>query len=86
MWDHIQMTHPSSLNGNVTDEFSWEVISTFKDPMTRQITEAVVIQTALGKGTLLKGRESEIPIVSLNRKNEYFLQRKRFMTSDNIAD
>ena len=86
MWDHIQMTHPSSLNGNAKDDFSWEVLSSFKDHMTRQITEAVLIQTALGKGTLLKGRESKIPILSLNRKNEYFLQRKRFLTSDNITD
>ena len=56
MWDHIQMAHPWSLNGNAKDDFSFEVIKSFKDPMSRQITEAATIQMALGRGTLPKGR------------------------------
>ena len=86
MWDHIKMAHASSLNFNAKDDFSFEVVSSFKDPMSRQITEATMIQMALGRGTLPKGRESKIPVISLNRKNESFLQIKHFMTSDNIAD
>ena len=78
MWDHLKSTHGSLTNKNPHEDFSFDVISSHKDPMTRQIMEAVRIQKALGNGTHVGHKGSKHSIISLNRKNEYFMQRKRF--------
>ena len=78
MWDHIKSSHCSHTNPNPQEDFSFNVISTHKDPMTRQIMEAVRIQMALCNGTHIDQKGSELSIISLNRKNEFFTQRKRF--------
>ena len=75
MWDHLRMAHGPNPSINPQNDFSFSVISSFKDPMTRQITEAVQIQMALGSGTYQGGKNSKLPVISLNRKTEYFSQR-----------
>ena len=47
--------------------------------MTRQITEATRIPMALESGITQDHKGSKKSIVSLNRKNKFFAQRKRFV-------
>ena len=61
-----------------TDDFQFEIINTFTDPMTRQIEEAVRIQRALDTGVHIDKNGKSHRIQSLNRRNEHFTARKRF--------
>ena len=76
MWDHHVSQHGPHIPIDPQD-YSFKVLSTFKDPMTRQIQEASRIQLALEGGLHIDSKGSKIPVVSLNRKNEYFQHRKR---------
>lgn len=78
MWDHFQASHGPHHSINPQEDFTFNIINLFKDPMTRQILEAIRIQLALGNGTHQDKKGFKHPIVSLNRKNEFFAQRKRF--------
>ena len=67
--DHVEEHHPQ-----VKDEFNpltdikWSVRSTHRDPLTRQTTEAVLIQEATETGTLTKGGGKVVHVTSMNRK------------------
>ena len=78
MWNHIKSSHGSHTNPNPQEDFSFDIISSHKDSMTSQIMEAVRIQLALSNGTHIDHKGSKLSIISLNRKNEFFTQRKRF--------
>ena len=74
MWDHHINKHPDDQIDPESD-YSWRLLDRMKDPMTRQIREAVSIEDALPKGihhTHLGQRR----IVSLNRKEEHFQARR----------
>ena len=58
-------------------DFTFKVLSKHRDPMNRQITEAVRIKKALENGTLLKHKGRVINVNSLNKKMEYFAPRER---------
>ena len=76
MWDHHVAQHGAHIPPDPKN-FSFKVLETFKDPMTRQIKEASRIQMALEKGLHLDSKGDKISVVSLNRKNEYFQAKKR---------
>ena len=78
MWDHLLEAHGPQPNINPGQDFSFNLFQTFKDPMSRQLSEAVRIQVALNQGTHQGKDGSSNPIISLNRKNEFFCQRMRF--------
>ena len=78
MWGHIKSSHSSHTNPNPQEDFSFNVMSAHKDPMTRQLMESVRIQLALGNGTHIDQKGSELSIISLNRKNKFFTKRKLF--------
>ena len=61
---HIEEEHEQESDNC---EFTWKIISTFKKPMRRQLTEAVYINNT---------REDEI----LNLKNEYFSNEVKGVT------
>ena len=82
MWDHLLEAHGPNPNINPVQDFSFNLFQTFKDPMSRQLSEAVRIQVALNQGKHQGKDGSSKPIVSLNRKNEFFCQRKRFGEAD----
>ena len=46
MWDHITAVHGGDRDVNPEEVFKFKVIAAFKDPLTRQVTEAVKIQRA----------------------------------------
>ena len=81
MWDHHSVIHGSDYPVN-SDNFQFETLKTFKDPLTRQIEEANRIKLALNNNKHEDITGSQIPIVSLNRKHEYFQSRQRYYTQD----
>ena len=78
MMDHVWETHPD-LDREVDPitDFGFSVLSTHRDPLSRQTTEAVRIQEALEYGSHT-GPKGSIPVSSLNRKGEYFSARERW--------
>ena len=75
MWDHNRDTH-MDLDMNIND-FQFNIVNTFSDPMTRQIEEAVRIQQSLTHGIHIDRTGKSRKVKSLNRKHEYFCPRKR---------
>ena len=51
MWDHQMDVHQGSSAIHPETDFAFTVVTSFKDPLTRQIAEAVKIQRALDHGT-----------------------------------
>ena len=75
MWDHKKENH-SDLDMTNSD-FQFNIINRFKDPMTRQVEEAVRIQHSLALGIHTDKTGKLKNIKSLNRKFEYFCPKKR---------
>ena len=74
MWDHhIDKHENDTIDPN--NDFKWKVLDIMKDPMTRQIREAVRIEDALNKGIILT-HEGHRKIENLNRKEKHFQARK----------
>ena len=59
-------------------DFKFEVIDTFRDPLSRQITEAVRIKQAIRSNIFQNNKGKTQKIVNLNRKMEVFVPRERF--------
>ena len=55
----------------------FSVLSTFRDPMSKQLMEAVKIQRAQDRGTFLAKGEEVIQVLSLNKKYEQFAPQQR---------
>ena len=76
--DHLEKNHPGSQHWfNPLKDISWKVKSSHRDPLTRQTTEAVLIQEAMETG-FIPEREGAVQVNSLNRKGEYFCARERW--------
>ena len=75
MWDHSQS------HGGIEDietDYNFEVISNYRDPFTRQVSEAIRIQRAIENGIHTKKNNKEVQVFSLNRKGEYFSPIERW--------
>ena len=75
MFDHITEKHNHVQIDKLTD-FKFEVVKGFRDPLTRQITEAIRI----GQGQNGKFYNPEAKgqnIYNLNRKSEVFAPREK---------
>ena len=77
MWDHAKHQHPDDANIDPDQDFRFEVFSTFKDPLTRQLTEAVMINRAAEHKTQTDKKHKEIRVNPLNRRYECFAPRER---------
>ena len=77
MYDYNQDTHPDIKLGDT--DFKFSVISSHKDPLSRQTSEAVRILQATEKRTFSGARNAEILVKSLNRKMEHFAPRERMV-------
>ena len=77
MFVHSKECHdgPSS---SMEDDYSFTVLGSYRDPMTRQINEAVRINRALDLGIHTTVRWKDVPMVSLNRKGECFVPIERY--------
>ena len=76
IWDHNRDRHGD--RDLKVEDFQFEILNSFTDPMTRQVEEAVRIQRALASGLHIDKTGKSHKIQSLNRKNEYFKARKIF--------
>ena len=75
MWDHKRDNH---FDLDMTSrDFQFDIVNRFKDPMTRQVEEAVRIQHSLALGIHTDRTGKPKNIKSLNRKFEYFCPKKR---------
>ena len=76
MMDHTDNVHPGTDMNKSDYEFS--LITTYRDPLTRQIAEAIRINEALEYNKYTDNKGEIIEIRSLNRKGEHFAPRERW--------
>ena len=82
--DHVDDAHADIKEEfNPLKDIKWNVRSSHRDPLSRQTTEAVLIQEATENKTLTKGGGGEIQVTSLNRKGEFFCARERWTKERN---
>ena len=74
MWDHNRDNH--SDQDMSTEDFQFDILNTFTDPMTRQIEEAIRIQRSSSSGLHIERTGKSHKVKSLNRKNEHFCAKK----------
>ena len=61
--------------------FQFNVVSRHRDPLTREVYEAVRIQQALETGTITLGK-ADLHVIPLNRKGEHFAPKERWVHRD----
>ena len=76
MLDHARLFHGGHSDFKM--DYSVKVLSSHRDPLTRQTTEAVRISRALDLGVHTNTMWKDTPITSLNRKGEFFAPLKRW--------
>ena len=59
MADHIVEHHPNMMDTPGSDVFEFKTLSSHRDPLTRQTTEAVRIQQSIEDGTMTIGDRIE---------------------------
>ena len=69
--------HGSPRDIDPLKDFRFEKVSSHRDPLNRQIEEAIRINQALEQKTLLARSGYIQKVNSLNRKEEHFAPRKR---------
>ena len=80
MWDHRVAKHDGDVNIDPDTDFKFEVVSGYRDPLSRQIAEAVMINQAMKTNILTLSKGAEVQVKSLNRKYEGFAPRERIIT------
>ena len=80
MWDHTVQHHNGQVGTNPEKDYIFSVVGSHKDPMDRQITEALRIEQSF-KG-FKPAIKNKIPqkVVSLNRRGEHFSPIARLYT------
>ena len=76
MWDHMKDRHPDIKTAEDI-HFKFEVVTGFRDPLTRQITEAIRIGQARDDQVFYNSRGEGQVAMTLNRKSEFFSPRER---------
>ena len=80
MWDHRVDKHQGDMDIDPDMDFKWEILSSHRDPLSRQVTEAVRILQAVETNRQTDNRGIELSVNSLNRKTEIFAPRDRIVT------
>ena len=75
MMDHTRQFHEGHMD--VKGDYNISVLSSHRDPLSRQSTEAVRIARALKSGIHTDPRGKEVKITSLNRKGKFFSPLER---------
>ena len=76
--DHAQDSHGGISGLNPKEDIKFTVKRTHRDPLSRQVHEAALINWGLEKGIECGARGSPNLLVCLNRKEETFGPRVRF--------
>ena len=79
MWEHHIKEHVDVEDNAVdpTNDFKFSLINKMSDPLSRQLTEAILIKRAIGEGEYIDENEKSNKISSMNRKFEYFAPKER---------
>ena len=79
MWDHSTLCHGARGLQDVKPDldYKFEVFRGHRDPLSRQVDEALRIIQAREYGTLSLGSGQDLKLRSLNRKDEHFAPRRR---------
>ena len=72
MWDDTEEAHQGIISENVSDDYSFRVAGSFKDPLSRQLDESVRIGMVTNLGRVV-GVDKKC--VLLNRKDEPYQPR-----------
>ena len=75
IWDHKTDRHMDGYNPETDMRF--EVVENFRDPLTRQIREAVRIKQSVNHNSYTDTKGKSFPIHNLNRKSEFFAPQER---------
>ena len=75
--DHKLDKHRDDENFDPKLDVKFSVLENFRDPITRQIREAVRIKQAVDFNTYTDNREKSVHIFNINRKTEYFAPQER---------
>ena len=78
MADHYWDYHRNESLPDPDKDYSFQVIGTHRDPLSRQLEEAIRINKALDTGILIDRRNEESKVKSLNRRGETFAAYKRW--------
>ena len=74
MWDHTQSHHNAAISQDFRQDFTFRLQGVFRDPLSRQLDEAVRIGMVEGHGKVLGDRSEGVggSAVVLNRKDEHY--------------
>ena len=78
MWDHKLEAHSNDLNIDPVKDFTFSILNRHRDPMTRQLEEAVRVTRALDNNKHTDKKNLEIDVISLNRRGETFEPNRRW--------
>ena len=78
MWDHKMEAHSNDLNIDPVKDFNFSILNRHRDPMTRQLEEAVRVTRALNNNRHTDKKNLEIDVISLNRRGETFEPNRRW--------
>ena len=74
MWDHTVEVHGGQISDNHRDDYRFRIVGVFRDSLSRQLDEAVRIESVEQRGRRVGDNKAE-KVVSLNRKEEHYQPR-----------
>ena len=74
MWDHTVEAHGGQVSENHRDDYKFRIVGVFRDSLSRQIDEALRIESVEKRGKRIGDKSAE-KVVSLNRKEEHYQPR-----------
>ena len=79
MWDHAYYKHgaPNFNDIDPSRDFTFENVSNHRDPMARQVEEALRIIQSREKGSYTTRSQKDLKVKSFNRRDEHFAPRQR---------
>ena len=77
MWEHMYLRHGAPREVNPETDFKFQKISSHRDPLSRQVEEAIRINQVMDRKTITSRSGPISKVNSLNRKEEHFAPRKR---------
>ena len=78
MWSHMKASHPDQDNIDIRRDFKFSILSRHRDPLSRQLEEAVRISNGLDREIHTDRKGLEIKISCLNGKEEAFAPQVRW--------
>ena len=84
MWDHTLEVHQGVISQDMANDYTFKVVGSFGDPLSRQLDESVRIGMVMNMGGVL-GDTGGGRSVLLNRKDEHYQPRMVLPTFSNLG-